>query len=73
MCFLRFKVLTFFSIRTDNPQILFIFISLTLIKINEENFSQLIKGSKGGSLNNNPRDVSDEDLIELLYKITGLC
>ena len=42
-------------------------------EIKKDNFSQLVKGSKGGSLNNNPRDVSDEDLIELLYKITGLC
>lgn len=41
-------------------------------KINEKDFSQLIKGAKGGSLNNNPRDTSDEDLIELLYKMTGL-
>jgi len=44
-----------------------------LNKINEEDFPQLIKGAKGGNLNNNPRDVSDEDLIELLYKMTGLC
>jgi alcohol dehydrogenase class IV len=42
-------------------------------EIKKDNFSQLIKGSKGGSLNNNPRNASDEDLIELLYKITGLC
>jgi len=35
-------------------------------------FSQLIKGAKGGSLNNNPRDTSDEDLIGMLYKMTGL-
>ena len=41
-------------------------------KIKEEDFPQLIKGAKGGSLNNNPRDTSDEDLIELLYKMTGL-
>jgi len=41
-------------------------------EIKKEDFSQLIKGAKGGSLNNNPRDISDEDLIELLYKITGL-
>ena len=41
-------------------------------KIKEKDFSQLIKGAKGGSLNNNPRDTSDEDLIELLYKMTGL-
>lgn len=41
-------------------------------EIKEEDFSQLIKGAKGGSLNNNPRDTSDEDLIELLYKMTGL-
>ena len=41
-------------------------------KIKKEDFSQLIKGAKGGSLNNNPRDTSDEDLIELLYKMTGL-
>ncbi len=40
--------------------------------IKEEGFPQLIKGAKGGSLNNNPRDTSDEDLIELLYKMTGL-
>lgn len=40
--------------------------------IKKEDFSQLIKGAKGGSLNNNPRDTSDEDLIELLYKMTGL-
>jgi hypothetical protein len=37
-----------------------------------KDFSQLIKGAKGGSLNNNPRNISDEDLIELLYKMTGL-
>jgi len=42
-------------------------------KIKEEDFSKLIKGAKGGSLNNNPRDTSDEDLIKLLYKMTGLC
>ena len=30
------------------------------------------KKKGGGSLNNNPRDTSDEDLIELLYKMTGL-
>jgi len=41
-------------------------------RIKEKDFSQLIKGAKGGSLNNNPRDTSDEDLIELLYKMTGL-
>ncbi len=41
-------------------------------KIKEEDFPQLIKGAKGGSLNNNPRDTSDEDLIKLLYKMTGL-
>lgn len=40
--------------------------------IKEEDFPQLIKGAQGGSLNNNPRDTSDEDLIELLYKMTGL-
>jgi len=40
--------------------------------IKEEDFPQLIKGAKGGSLNSNPRDTSDEDLIELLYKMTGL-
>ncbi len=40
--------------------------------IKEENFPQLIKGAKGGSLNNNPRDTSDGDLIGLLYKMTGL-
>jgi alcohol dehydrogenase class IV len=40
--------------------------------IKEKDFSQLIKGAKGGSLNNNPRDTSDEDLVELLYKMTGL-
>ena len=41
-------------------------------RIKEKDFSQLIKGAKGESLNNNPRDTSDEDLIELLYKMTGL-
>jgi len=41
-------------------------------KIKEKDFSQLIKGAKGGSLNNNPRDTSDEDLIGMLYKMTGL-
>ena len=41
-------------------------------EIKKEDFSQLIKGAKGGSLNNNPRDISDEDLIELLCKITDL-
>ncbi len=41
-------------------------------EIKKEDFSQLIKGAKGGSLNNNPRDTSDDDLIELLYKMTGL-
>jgi alcohol dehydrogenase class IV len=41
-------------------------------KIKEKDFSQLIKGAKGGSLNNNPLDASDEDLFELLYKMTGL-
>lgn len=40
--------------------------------IKEEDFPQLIRGAKGGTLNNNPREVSDKDLIELLYKITGL-
>ena len=40
--------------------------------IKEKDFSQLIKDAKGGSLNNNPRNTSDEDLIELLCKITGL-
>jgi len=40
--------------------------------IKKEDFPQLIKGAKGGSLNNNPRDTSDEDLLELLYKMTGL-
>ena len=40
--------------------------------IKEEDFPQLIKGAKGGSLYNNPRDTSDEDLIELLSKMTGL-
>jgi len=40
--------------------------------IKKEDFSQLIKGAKGGSLNNNPRGTSDEDLIKLLYKTTGL-
>ena len=40
--------------------------------IKNEDFSQLIKGAKGGSLNNNPRDTSDEDLIKLLHKMTGL-
>ncbi|MBA3062128.1 MAG: iron-containing alcohol dehydrogenase, partial [Atribacteria sp.] len=42
-------------------------------KIKEEDFPKLIKGAKGGSLNNNPRDISDKDLTELLYKMTGLC
>ncbi|GAG70028.1 unnamed protein product [marine sediment metagenome] len=37
-----------------------------------DDISQLIKSAKGGSLNNNPRNTSDEDLIELLYKMTGL-
>ena len=41
-------------------------------KIKEEDFPQLIKGAKGGSLDNNPRDTSDDDLTELLYKMTGL-
>jgi alcohol dehydrogenase class IV len=41
-------------------------------KIKEEDLPQLIKSAKGGSLNNNPRDTSDEDLIELLYKTTSL-
>jgi len=41
-------------------------------KIKEKDFSRLIKGAKRGSLNNNPRDTSDEDLIKLLYKMTGL-
>ena len=41
-------------------------------KIKEKDFLQLIKGAKGGSLNNNPRNTSDEDLIELLCKIAGL-
>lgn len=41
-------------------------------EIKKEDFSQLINGAQGGSLNNNPRDTSDEDLIELLYKMTGL-
>jgi len=41
-------------------------------EIKKEDFSQVIKGAKGGSLNNNPRDTSDEDLIELLSKMTGL-
>jgi alcohol dehydrogenase class IV len=40
--------------------------------IKEKDFPQLIKGAKGGSLNNNPRDTSDGDLAELLYKMTGL-
>jgi len=40
--------------------------------IKGEDFSKIIKGSKGGSLNNNPREASDEDLFELLYKTTGL-
>jgi len=42
-------------------------------KIKEEDFPQLIKSAKGGSLNNNPRDISDKNLTELLYKMTGLC
>ncbi len=41
-------------------------------EIKKEDFPQLIKGAKGGSLNNNPRDTSDEDLIKLLHKMTGL-
>jgi len=41
-------------------------------EIKKEDFSHLIKGAKGGSLNNNPRDTSDEDLTDLLYKMTGL-
>ena len=41
-------------------------------EIKKEDFSRLIKDAKGGSLNNNPRDISDENLIELLYKMTGL-
>lgn len=41
-------------------------------EIKKEDFSQLINGAQGGSLNNNPRDTSDEDLIKLLYKMTGL-
>jgi len=41
-------------------------------EIKKEDFPKLIKGAKGGSLNNNPRDTSNEDLIELLYKMTGL-
>jgi len=40
--------------------------------IKEEDFSQIIKEAKGGSLNNNPREASEADLIELLYKATGL-
>jgi len=40
--------------------------------IKEKDFSQIIKGAKGGSLNNNPRKTSEADLIELLYKATGL-
>ncbi|MCK4308985.1 MAG: iron-containing alcohol dehydrogenase [Candidatus Atribacteria bacterium] len=40
--------------------------------IKEEDFSQLAKEAKGGSLNNNPRETSEADLIELLYKTTGL-
>ncbi len=39
--------------------------------IKEEDFFQLAKEARGGSLNNNPRDTSDKDLIELLYKTTG--
>jgi len=39
--------------------------------IKEEDFSQLVKEAKGGSLNNNPRETSEADLIELLYKTTG--
>ncbi len=41
-------------------------------EIKKEDFSRLIKDAKGGSLNNNPRDISDENLISLLYKMTGL-
>jgi len=40
--------------------------------IKEEDFSQIIKEAKGGSLNNNPRETSDKHLAELLYKATGL-
>ncbi len=40
--------------------------------IKEEDFFQLAKEAKGGSLNNNPRETSEADLIELLYKTTGL-
>lgn len=40
--------------------------------IKEDYFPQLAKEAKGGSLNNNPRDTSDKDLIELLYKTAGL-
>ena len=35
-------------------------------------FFAINQGAKGGSLNNNPQNISDEDLIELLYKMTGL-
>lgn len=40
--------------------------------IKEGDFSQLAKEARGGSLNNNPRDTSDKDLIKLLYKTAGL-
>jgi len=41
--------------------------------IKKEEFPQLIKGvRKEGSLNNNPRNTSDDELNELLYKMTGL-
>jgi len=40
--------------------------------IKEDYFPQLAKEAKGGSLNNNPRETSDKDLIELLYKTAGL-
>lgn len=46
--------------------------NLSAWNIKKEDFSQLIRGAKGGTLNNNPRDTSDEDLITLLYKMTGL-
>ena len=41
-------------------------------KIKEKGFTQFIKGTNEGSLNNNPWDTSNEGLTELLYKMTGL-
>ena len=41
-------------------------------KIKEEDFTPLMKGANGRSLNNNSGDTSNKDLTELLYKMTGL-